>query len=158
MAAIQYQWKGNTNTETQQARCRLVMILRHSDYIRGWPAAQIQSHNYACQYVPLVPHSHLTGHLKNRDFLASNFSHKYSQHFLSIKTGDLNIPPVFCSVWSWSWSYTVKVGAINKTAQIISPQNFLFHPNLPNLQLRRSLLKPQLTNLFLYSNDDKNPG
>ena len=113
----------------------------------------------SCQYVPLVPHCHLTDHLKNRDFLASNFSHKYSQHFLSIKTGDLNIPPVFCSVWSWnwSWSYTVKVGAINKTAQIISPQNFLFHPNLPNLQLRRSLLKPQLTNLFLYTNDDKKP-
>ena len=55
MVAIQCQWEGNTNTETQQARCRLVMILRHSDYIRGWPAAQIQSHNYACQYVPLVP-------------------------------------------------------------------------------------------------------
>ena len=44
-----YIYKCDYKRKHDITHCRLVMILRHSDYIRGCPAAQIQSHNYACQ-------------------------------------------------------------------------------------------------------------
>ena len=94
------------------------MILRHSDYIRGCPPAQIQSHNYACQYVLLVLILHWLKHTIVAIYISvtkkeSKFKILNPKHDHSGKNGLPSTPPS-CPCHLYSNLISMELGILSE--------------------------------------------